>query len=185
MDVKGISQESEITVNFIIDGGQGINYSFKAKKDADTNWIVDIPALPFLKKDNRPCWLEVIIENFYFKPYVSSVVINDMLQPIVTVTAPIVVAQKPQPPAATPTSSNTTEPIPTPEEILDDVAAVMTNEESNQQPVEALVESPTIRSSGSLFSKVVTENESVVGAKDYKKRVASAKLRQILNDAKN
>lgn len=214
MDVKGTVPESPVHCNLCIDTGDMV-LSFKASREAEAgNWAVILPALPMLKAKSYVAWIEVQVESFYFRPYVSSVVIVDALEPLITMTAPVTIdldapvdsedeeAKRKKKKKKTAASAYPYVPYPVavpvfaapvpekPEQEPDYVAGEMVGEFLGEQilpePEVQVIPVPVSapKQMGDLMRKVLTENPNKAGTTEYKRRIMETKLQKLLREAK-
>ncbi len=66
MTIEG-ANSSDVDCHFVIEA-KGQDFRFKAKRDEDNRWTVDIPAMPYLDRTTYKCYTEVVTEGQYFKP---------------------------------------------------------------------------------------------------------------------
>lgn len=84
MDVTGVEKADCLTY-FVIEA-ETMRVCFPCKKRKDV-WTASIPALPFLELDKTyDCYVEVIIDNYYFQPFKTKCKITGA--PLIAITDP-------------------------------------------------------------------------------------------------
>lgn len=92
MDISGIADTAKSLAYFVVDD-EKVRYCFPCKKKGES-WTASIPALPYLEKGTYDGYIEVIVENYYFRPLEVKVKITGA--PMVSVSEPVAESAPPK-----------------------------------------------------------------------------------------
>lgn len=93
MDISGVGEEAAPNARFVI-VSEGMNLAFPCEQD-DDSWCATIPPLPFLESGTYDCFVEVMVDSFYFRPFkskcsLSGAPVLNVTQPKMQATGPVI-----------------------------------------------------------------------------------------------
>lgn len=164
MSVTGVNQDT-LQSRFIIDTPVGLLGFTCEKSSVEHQWSVSVPSLMFIPVGEYKCWVEVVVDNYYFKPFESAV--NITSPPSVTIVTPTTDVQVPTQPTI----------------AMGDMAVEVDETEPQVVPV---VESkttpkPAIKDSKLSLASMVVAQAAAATKETKRKRINDDILKQLKN----